>query len=79
MSIEIYVKNLTEGRLEANPDSHDRNCSRTTVDCLNAQGSTAHKCTELCMVYKEIMANLQDPDRVYNILDSYERRHAAKN
>ena len=33
--IEIYVKNLVEGRLEGNPDSQDLNCTRKTVGAVD--------------------------------------------
>lgn len=75
--IEIYVKNLSDGKLEANPDSHDLNCSRSVVENSN-KGSAPHKCTDLCIVYKEVMQSVADPDRVYSILETYERRHSSK-
>lgn len=78
MPIEIYMKNMAEGKVDAHPDSHDLDCKRKVVIFGVMQGTSAHKCTELCVLYKEVMLNIHDADRVYSLFDNYERRHSHK-
>ena len=74
LAIEIFLKQVWDKSGSNKHSIATSQCTRYHV-ALDNQPDKQHTCSKICAVHKEVIEHMNDPDKVYSIIENYQAQH----